>query len=139
MALELRIPKVRMLVNIDTIKTAAVDVAPEITPGRSTRGSGTGWPQGRGRGRRRVARQQDPSIERTGLAAGVQITALHCMFPGRETVLMGVDAVVSLVGVVHCGYGNGYLVGRDSCFFRMSAPTECPRIHTSTVHTHRLF
>ena len=77
-----------MLVNIDIIKTAAVEVAPDIAPGRSTRGSSTGWPQRRGRG----ARQQDLGIERTGLAAGVQIAVLHCMLPGREVVTMGVDA-----------------------------------------------
>ena len=35
--------------------------------------------------------------------------------PGRETVVMGVDAVVALIGIVYHG-NDGYLVGRDSCF-----------------------
>ena len=36
------------------------------------------------------------------------------MLPGAEMVV-GVDAVVALMGVVYCGH-DGYLVRRDSCF-----------------------
>ena len=43
--------KVRMLVNIDIIKTTAVNVAPGIAPGRPTRGRGVGWPHSEGSGR----------------------------------------------------------------------------------------
>ena len=35
---------------------------------------------------------------------------------GRETVVMGVDAVAALMGVVYCRQ-EGYLVNRDGCFY----------------------
>lgn len=46
------------------------------------------------------ARQQDLEIEGTGSAAGVQNAVLHCMLPGGEAVMIGVDAVAVLMGVV---------------------------------------
>ena len=36
--------------------------------------------------------------------------------PGREMVIVGIDAIVALMGIVYCGQ-DGYLVRRDSCFY----------------------
>ena len=40
---------------------------------------------------------------------------LFKLLPGRETIVVDVDAIVALMGIVYCGQ-DGYLVRRDSCF-----------------------
>ena len=49
------------------------------------------------------------------IGPAVQGAVLFRMLPGREKVVLGVDAVVALVDVVYCG-GDAYLVARDSFF-----------------------
>ena len=50
-----------------------------------------------------------------GLAQAVQGVVLFCMLPGREVVVLGVDAVVALMGVVYCS-NDAYFMAQDSCF-----------------------
>ena len=99
----------RMLVSLGTINTACVDVqlARDSSPVRArarggvrggVRGGARGGVRGRGRG-------SGPTTESA---------VLFRMLLGAETVLVGVDAVVALMGVVYCGQ-DGYLVRRDSC------------------------
>ena len=52
------------------------------------------------------------------IGPAVQGAVLFRMLPGREKVVLGVDAVVALVDV-YCG-GDAYLVARDS-FFGMNS------------------
>ena len=44
-----------------------------------------------------------------------QSAVLFRILPGRETVVVDVDAVVALIGVMFCGQ-DGYLVGQDNNF-----------------------
>ena len=68
---------------------------------------------------RRRAREDGPA---GGAGAAADINRAGCsgcvlfrMLPGREKVVLGVDAVVALIGIVYCG-GDAYLVARDSYF-----------------------
>ena len=50
------------------------------------------------------------------MSAGLRSDALlFRIVPGRKMVVVGIDAVVALVGIVYHG-NDGYLVDRDSCF-----------------------
>ena len=57
---------------------------------------------------------------------------LHCMLPGRGAVVMGVDAVVALMGLVYSGDGFWWGEMFLDWVRRLN-------VHTSTVHTYRLF
>ena len=80
----------------DRVSTASVDarLVPKVRGGR-----------GRGAAALRASGQLSPS----------QSAVLFKIVLGRETVVIGADAVMALMGVVYCGQG-GYLVRRDSCF-----------------------
>ena len=45
-----------------------------------------------------------------------QSAPLFKIVPGREMVIVGIDAIVELMGIVYFGQ-DGYLVGRDGCFY----------------------
>ena len=72
------------------------------------RGGGHG--RGRGAGASRVRRRGDAPC---ALGQLFQSAVLFKIVPGRGTVVMGVDAVVALIGIVYCGQ-DGYLVRPDS-------------------------
>ena len=97
-----------MLANLDIINTACVDVQLARNLSLQLVRSGA-----RGRGRGRGAGLARPHV--VGPTRPFQSAVLFRMLPGRETVVVDVDAVVALMGVVYCGQ-DGYLVRRDSCF-----------------------
>ena len=114
--------RLHMLANLDLIKVAKVAVTggyiqnASAARGRSSvhgrsavrgRSAARGSARGRGRGGTRG---------HSTMSAGPRSDALlFRIVPGRETMVVGIDAVVALVGIVYHG-NDGYLVDRDSCF-----------------------
>lgn len=107
----------RMLANMDIISTACVGV-------RLVRDAALVRGAARGRGRRAGASTSASKV-RHGRGRGAsslreaapsQSAVLFKLFPGRETAVVGVDAIVALMGIVYCEQG-GYLVRRDSYFY----------------------
>ena len=94
--------KLYMLANLDLIKVAKI----AATGGHIQNASAA-----RGRGRRGTRGRGTLST----LSAVPRDALLFRIVPGRETAVMGVDAVVALVGVVYHG-DDGYLVDRNTCF-----------------------
>ena len=60
-------------------------------------------------------------VHRRGQGAGptTEIAVLFRMLLGADTAVVGVDAIVALMGGVYCRQ-DGYLVRRDSCFHHNS-------------------
>ena len=120
--------KSHMLANIDIISTASVnaqlvrDIAP-VRGGAHGRARGRGasasaGARGRGRGAGASATGRVRAFESGRPRAALDLSQSALLFkimPGREMVIVGIDAVVALMGIVYCGQ-DGYLVRRDSCF-----------------------
>ena len=103
--------KSHMLANIDIISTASVNaqLVRNIAP---VRGGARG--RARGRGATGSARASESGRPQAALDLS-QSALLFKIVPGREMVIVGIDAIVALMGIVYCGQ-DGYLVRRDSCF-----------------------
>ena len=85
-----------MLANIDIISTASVDtqLVRNAAPVR-------GGARGRGRGAAGALMRMRPSGQPQAVAS--QSALLFKIAPGKETVVVGVDAIVALMGIVYCG------------------------------------
>ena len=70
----------------------------------------------RGRGRDAAVALMRASGQPQAVAS--QSALLFKIAPGKKTVVVGVDAIVALMGIVYCGQ-DGYLARRDSCFYWM--------------------
>ena len=108
--------KYRTPANMCVTYTVSVDVQP-IRDAALVRGAARGRGRGAGvgasasgaRGRERGASALRASA--SPQAVPPQNAVLFKVLPGRETVVVGVDAIVALEGIVHCGQ-DGYLVRR---------------------------
>ena len=101
--------KSHMLANIDIISTASVDT-------RLVRNAAPVRGGARGRGRGAAGALMRASGQPRAQAVASQSALLFKIAPGKETVVVGVDAIAALMGIVYCGQ-DGYLVRQDSCFY----------------------